>query len=227
MNAHVKGVPVRLFRFSQTIQVNSKWLTWLEIGGMLGFAFLLIWVIAPLKNNGLTIGSVLLALSFICLVSVRNGENRMSLGFGTKYLKPAGFYCLLVTLGMVVVLGIWGHLAGTLRWEWTLIRRIFWYFFWAAFQQVIFQIFFTNQLKQVIPNKISVAFGSALIFALIHLPNWVLTGATFISGFCWALIYCSYPNLFSIALSHATLAVLLKFSLSDVLICGLRIGPGC
>jgi len=227
MNSQVKGMPVRLFRISHTIPVNSKWFTWLEIGGVVGFAFLLIWVIAPLKNNGLTAGSVLLVLSFIGLVSVRNGENRMTLGFGTTYLKPAGFYCLIVTLGIVGIIGIWGHLAGTLRWEWTLVRRIFWYFFWAAFQQVIFQVFFTNQLKKVIPNKIGVAFASALIFALIHLPNGVLMGATFFSGFCWALIYCSYPNLFSIALSHATLAVLLKFSLSDVLICGLRIGPGC
>jgi membrane protease YdiL (CAAX protease family) len=173
------------------------------------------------------LGSVLLVLSFISLVYVRNGENRMTLGLGTKYLKPAGFYCICVTVGMAVGLGFWGYLAGTLRWEVALVQRIFWYFFWAAFQQLFFQIFFTTQFKKVIPNKMGVALCSALVFALIHLPNFLLMGATFVSGFCWALIYCRYPNLFSIALSHATLAVLLKFSLSNVLTCGLRIGPGC
>lgn len=227
MNTHVKRNSIWLHRLQNVISLHTKMVVWFEIAAVFGFAFLLIWVIAPLKNNLLTVGSVLLVLSFICLVYFRNGETRKTLGLDTKYLISSGFYCLVVTLGMAIVLGIGGYLAGTLRWELALIRRIFWYFFWAAFQQLFFQIFFTTQFKKVFANKYWVALCSALVFSLIHLPNSVLMGATLVSGFFWALIYFHFPNLFTIAVSHATLAVLLKFSLSNALTFGLRIGPGC
>ena len=226
-NTQAKWIPIWLLRLNSSISINSKAIIWLEILGVFGFAFLLIWAIAPLKNNLLTVGSVLLVLSFISLIYIRSGENRTTLGLSSKYLKSSGFYCLVLTLGMAVALGIWGYLAGTLRWEISLARRIFWYSFWAAFQQLFFQIFFTTQLKKVLANKYYVALFSALVFSLIHLPNLLLMGATLISGFFWALIYYSYPNLITIALSHGTLAVLLKYSLSKILTCGLRIGPGC
>jgi membrane protease YdiL (CAAX protease family) len=88
-------------------------------------------------------------------------------------------------------------------------KKIFTYPLWALFQQYIFLAFFFRRYREIFAPRAHIAvFFSALTFAMIHIPTPPLVIFCFISGIVWAYTYNKYPNLFTIAISHALLGVL-------------------
>lgn len=226
VSPYLKNPDFLFYNIESYLHFDRQILKWLEILAIFSFALLLIWVIAPLRMTWLTIGTTLLALLFTILGHFYHKQNFTSLGLNFKNFMPCAKRCLYFSSGIVVIIAAWGWLEGSLQWKMSLYLNICGYFIWACFQQIFFQLFFTNRLKGVLKNSTHIAFVSALIFGFIHFPNYFLMGATFVSGFFWACIYLSYPNLYAIGLSHALLAVLLKYSLPNILVHGLKIGPG-
>jgi membrane protease YdiL (CAAX protease family) len=65
---------------------------------------------------------------------------------------------------------------------------------------------------------------TALLFALLHLPNGWLTAVTFIWGVVACLIYRRSPNLWANGLAHGVLAALVYYALPRSVTNGLRVG---
>jgi membrane protease YdiL (CAAX protease family) len=62
------------------------------------------------------------------------------------------------------------------------------------------------------------------LFGVIHLPNPVLFGLTFVGGVIWAWIYQRVPNLFALALSHALASITLALFVPTNWTNSLRVG---
>ncbi|HEY7642598.1 MAG TPA: CPBP family intramembrane glutamic endopeptidase [Steroidobacteraceae bacterium] len=65
---------------------------------------------------------------------------------------------------------------------------------------------------------------TALLFALLHLPNVFLTTVTFVWGLVCCLVYRRSPNLWANGLAHGLLSANLYYVLPRVLTHGLRVG---
>ena len=107
---------------------------------------------------------------------------------------------------------------------WSLFGLPVWGFAWGLLQQLVLQGF-VNRRAQLIFGK---GFGSvvlvASVFALLHLPNPLLTAATFAGGLLWAWAYQRTPNLIALALSHAVMTWVLVSTLPGSALGGLRVG---
>jgi len=86
------------------------------------------------------------------------------------------------------------------------------YYFWALLQQLWMNGYFINRIGSKI-NGIKTRSITALLFAIIHLPNPTLFIATFIGGYLSAYYWQRNRNLYPLALFHALLAVTIKYFL--------------
>ncbi|MCP3874532.1 MAG: CPBP family intramembrane metalloprotease [Desulfobacteraceae bacterium] len=76
----------------------------------------------------------------------------------------------------------------------------------ALFQEYVFLSFFFRRYRDIFfPHTNFAVFFSALTFSVIHIPTPPLIIFCFFAGIVWAITYNKYPNLFTIAVSHAVL----------------------
>ena len=66
---------------------------------------------------------------------------------------------------------------------------------------------------------------SAVLFAMLHLPNPFMVGVTLVAAVVACMIYRRAPNIFAIGLGHGCVSLALYYGLSRSLTHGLRIGP--
>jgi membrane protease YdiL (CAAX protease family) len=115
------------------------------------------------------------------------------------------------------------HLPSTLV---LFIETYFAYAVWAAVQQFLLQCFFLLRLVRLIPNAKSAAAVAALIFALAHLPNPILTLLTLIWGFAACLVFLRYRNLYPLAMAHAIFGIAIAITVPGPVDHNMRVGLG-
>jgi membrane protease YdiL (CAAX protease family) len=95
---------------------------------------------------------------------------------------------------------------------------------WGLLQQYALQGFI-NRRAQILWGRgwLSV-FVVALVFGGLHLPNPLLTLATFAGGLVWAYAYQRTPNLLALGLSHGLMTWVLVSSLPPASLYNLRVG---
>ncbi len=97
----------------------------------------------------------------------------------------------------------------------TLLLKLFFYFFSALIQDIFFFSFLLIRLKEFIVIKsnllkhVVVVFIFSLFFSLFHLPNLPLMILTFIFAFWLGYIFYKTPNLYIVIIVHALLGTLL------------------
>jgi membrane protease YdiL (CAAX protease family) len=102
----------------------------------------------------------------------------------------------------------------------------FWgYCLWAFFQQFLMQDFMLLRLIRFFPAKSAVVL-TAVLFALAHLPNPILTPLTLLWGLAACALFLRYRNLYTLAVVHAILGVTLAITVPATAIHNMRVGRG-
>jgi membrane protease YdiL (CAAX protease family) len=100
------------------------------------------------------------------------------------------------------------------------------YTIWAFVQQFLLQSIFLSRLMRLLPDARMAALLAAVIFAVAHLPNPVLTPVTLILGLASCLVFLQYRNLYSLALAHAILGISIAVSVPGPVDHNMRVGLG-
>jgi membrane protease YdiL (CAAX protease family) len=90
-------------------------------------------------------------------------------------------------------------------------------------QQYVMLGFIFKRVQRVAGARFAPA-PTALIFALLHLPNVFLTAVTFVWGVVACLVYRRSPNIWANGLVHSLMATLLYYQLPHSVTHGLRVG---
>jgi membrane protease YdiL (CAAX protease family) len=96
---------------------------------------------------------------------------------------------------------------------------------WAMLQEFILQSFFFLGFESLVGGKRAV-WISALLFAAAHVPNPVLTIATFFGAIFFCEMFRRYRSLLPLGLAHAVLGITLALCLPTTLIHHMRVGIG-
>ena len=95
---------------------------------------------------------------------------------------------------------------------------------WALFQQYALQGFVNRRAQIWLGKGWKSILLVATVFAVVHLPNPLLTALTFVGGAVWAWSYQRESNLFALAISHTLASMTLAVIVPPSLINSLRVG---
>ena len=212
---------------------RSRSLAAWEIASVTASALVAEW--AVLANVGLgkslLVVPVGLALALTITSHRARGESPRALGFRVdNFARALGVLAPLMLAGAALLL-LWGRLWFGARFRVGGGRAgAYWLGFpvwgvaWGLLQQYVLQGFVNRRAQIVFGAGRRSVFMTALVFALLHLPNPWLTAATFTGGLLWAYAYQRAPNLYALALSHAAMTWLLIASVPAGALKSLRVG---
>ena len=185
------------------------------------------WIVRPLAGGSGLITAVPLIMALV-LMSVSHRirkEGARDVGWRVDNFSAALRLLIIPTLVAAVVILVMGFYLGGFRsnkwldWKWVL-----WLPVWALIQQYSLQGFINRRAQLVLGRGTKSVLLVAMIFAILHLPNPLLTVATLVGGILWAFTYQRTPNLFALSISHALISLLLVFALPNSVLKGLRVG---
>ena len=197
-----------------------------EVLSILAFLMVYIWELRPYWPRGW-----ILVLVLILVSNLVHREGPASLGFVWKRGGAAARAIGPVVLA-IAALGLAASTwAGTLRpvGIGAALAGLGVYCCWGLLQQYVINGFFANRLAAAAGggHERAVALGTAVIFAVLHLPNALLMALTLPAGFLAALVYLRYRNLIVLGIAHGILGSLIYLAVPDTVSHHLYVGPKC
>jgi membrane protease YdiL (CAAX protease family) len=210
---------------------DRKLAAW-EIASIVSSALIAEWIASSIAGESKLIVAIPIGLAFALMVASHRlrKETLRDLGFRFDNFFRAGRLLLslmLVATIFCLVLGGWfgrrpdfgGWHQGTPLWG-QLILGVGWGFV----QQYVLQSFINRRAQLILGSGWLSVVLVAMIFSLLHLPNFWLAVATFFGGAVWAVVYQRAPNIFALAVSHSLMTWVLVATLPASWFHHLRIG---
>ena len=168
------------------------------------------------------------AFATILVITLLRREDLNTLGLGRRGFASSLW---IVALALAVAaFTVWaafrGHTLHSLSGQAPLFGHVWGYFIWAVMQQFLLQSYFLARCLRLTPNRWLAVLSVALLFAIAHIPNPVLTIATFIWGFCCCLLFLRYRNVYTIGIAHGILGICFAITVPDRFHHHMRVGLG-
>ena len=99
------------------------------------------------------------------------------------------------------------------------------YVLWTIYQQFLLQDYFMPRLTRLLSSDAAIALA-AVLFAIAHLPNVVLTVATLVWGAVSCALFRRYRSLLVLGLAQGLLGLCFAVCVPDVFLHHMRVGLG-
>ena len=168
------------------------------------------------------------ALAWVVWATFRSFDGWRAMGFRVAHFWRAAWVLPLVLALSAVTIAIAAQI-GTLHAPPTalqFLQRYGGYAIWSFLQEFLLLNFFLLRLLRLIPGKHLAAFAASSLFALVHLPNPVLTPLTILWGYASCLIFLRYRNLYIPAVAHAILGITIAITVPGPVDHNMRVGLG-
>jgi len=177
------------------------------------------------RYRWLVIVPLLLAVTFMVLSHRAYRESARDLGFRSDNLVRTLRLLIWPTLIAIIIIFVVGwYLTGRPSLPRLLRPRLLVVPAWALFQQYALQGFLNRRAQVAFGKGVVSVLLVAVVFAVLHLPNPVLSMLTLLGGLIWAAVYQREANLFALAASHTVASISLAIALPLTVINGLRVG---
>lgn len=188
----------------------------------IGFVAILVVLWLPTREQ-LIFGPIALLAPLILVVSQRPTLSELGLHwrgfFSSLWILPAA--AVAAALGILVA-----RAAGTFHELYKPdLAHVGGYVVWTIYQQFLLQDYFMPRLTRVLKADAAIAFA-AVLFALAHLPNVVLTVATLVWGALSCVLFRRYRSLVVIGITQGLLGLCFAVCIPDAYLHHMRVGLG-
>ena len=177
------------------------------------------WVLDPIAPGWVTAIPVALVLGLAIWHAVGSGD----WGITPAAFLPALWRSAAITAAAALAMYVAGSSRGTWhdrREAWTSLGLLI---AWGFGQQFALHTVFLREAQTVLGRPAGV-WLAAIFFAVLHLPNPLLSAMTFTGALAWCWIYDRHPNLLPLALSHAVLTLAILYAFDEAVTGHLRVG---
>jgi hypothetical protein len=196
-----------------------------EIGCLLVCMELIMWLVPLIPNARVAYaGLAMLIIVLLAVTHLRDAASARELGFRFDNFLPTLLWISARLAPFVALLLLVGVTAHSLQFGARFYSMLAGVPLWALLQQYMLFVFVHRRLRVVLGEGRRVVIVTALLFALLHLPNPMLTVACALAGFIWAQAYERSPNLFANALTHTIASALIANSLPHWLLKNMVVG---
>jgi membrane protease YdiL (CAAX protease family) len=197
---------------------------WLEIASAYGVILAVIW--APTRAQHILFW---IAFGWIILITVLRNESFSTIGLGATGLLQS-LWIPVAALALSGIAVLVAAKAGTLHplfgRKVPLVLRIGGYTLWAFLQEYILQAYVLLRLLRLLPNRKTAIALAAVLFAVAHLPNPLLTVLTLLWGCISCMLYLRYRSLYALSIAHAILGLSIAITVPDSIHRHMRVGRG-
>lgn len=205
------------------MEAQSKGRDLAELVVSYGLILLVLWTPRPAQR-----WLYFLTLAWIVFTTIRSFPGWRPLGFCFAGLLRSLWVvgaAALVAAGAAMVASRLHTLhspSGLAQW----IKIFLGYVVWSLVQQYLLQGYFLLRLVRLLPRPGLAAIAAAVIFAVAHLPNPILTPVTLLWGLVACLVFLRFRNIYPLAVAHAMLGICIAVTIPAPVSHHMRVGLG-